>query len=70
MAVQFYYTVAAHTPHYHEMVGNPICKQIPWDNNEEFYLAWLVTILPSHLAGICMTETCTSVVSYAQTAIW
>ena len=40
VGAQFYYTVAAHTPHYHEMVGNPICKQIGWDDNEEFYLAW------------------------------
>ena len=21
-------------------VGNPICKQIGWDNNEDFYQAW------------------------------
>jgi cryptochrome len=37
---EFYYTVAAHTPNYHAMAGNPICKQIDWDDNEEFYRAW------------------------------
>jgi cryptochrome len=37
---EFYYVAAAHTPNYHQMAGNPICKQIPWDNNEEFYRAW------------------------------
>ncbi len=37
---EFYYVAAAHTPNYHRMEGNPICKQIPWDNNAEFYRAW------------------------------
>ncbi|KAK9914767.1 hypothetical protein WJX75_000282 [Coccomyxa subellipsoidea] len=37
---EFYYVVAAHTPNYHRMEGNPICKQIPWDDNEDFYRAW------------------------------
>lgn len=22
------------------MVGNPICKQIPWENNPEHFAAW------------------------------
>lgn len=37
---EFYYVVAAHTPNYHRMEGNAICKQIPWDDNEEFFRAW------------------------------
>ncbi|PNH10276.1 (6-4)DNA photolyase [Tetrabaena socialis] len=37
---EFFYTVGAHTPNFDRMVGNPICKQIPWDTNEEFYNAW------------------------------
>lgn len=37
---EFYYVVAAHTPNYHRMEGNPICKQIPWDDNEDFFRAW------------------------------
>lgn len=27
---EFYYCAAAHTPNYHRMEGNPICKQIDW----------------------------------------
>lgn len=27
---EFFYTVSAHTPNFHQMEGNPICKQIPW----------------------------------------
>lgn len=37
---EFFYTVGSSTPHYDEMVGNPICKQIDWDDNEEFFAAW------------------------------
>ena len=34
---EFYYTAAAHTPNYHQKEDNPICKQIPWDDNPEFF---------------------------------
>ena len=34
---EFYYTAAAHTPNYHQKAGNAICKQIPWDDNPEFF---------------------------------
>eukprot|EP00891_Asterochloris_glomerata_P003329 jgi/Astpho2/3329/e_gw1.00054.36.1_t len=37
---EFFYCVGSHTNHFDRMVGNPICKQIGWDNNEEFYQAW------------------------------
>lgn len=34
---EFYYAAAAHTPNYHQKEGNPICKQIDWDDNAEFF---------------------------------
>ena len=34
---EFYYAAAAHTPNYHQIEGNAICKQIPWDDNPEFF---------------------------------
>ena len=34
---EFYYAAAAHTPNYHQKEGNPICKQIDWDDNPEFF---------------------------------
>jgi cryptochrome len=37
---EFFYTVGAGTENYHQMVGNPICKQMDWDENEEHYQAW------------------------------
>ena len=37
---EFFYCAAALTPNFHRMAGSPICRQIPWDDNEEFYHAW------------------------------
>ncbi|GLI71222.1 hypothetical protein VaNZ11_016339 [Volvox africanus] len=37
---EFFYTVGAHTPNFHRMEGNPLCKQIDWDANEEHLTAW------------------------------
>ncbi|KAL3929095.1 MAG: hypothetical protein SGPRY_002102, partial [Prymnesium sp.] len=37
---EFYYTCAHGTPNYERMIGNPICRQIPWDNDEELLSAW------------------------------
>ena len=37
---EFYYYVAANTPNYDKMVGNPICRQIPWKNNDAHLKAW------------------------------
>ena len=34
---EFYYAAAAHTPNYHQKEGNPICKQIDWDDNAELF---------------------------------
>lgn len=37
---EFYYTVAAATPNFDRMVGNPICCQVPWDDNPDALVAW------------------------------
>lgn len=37
---EFYYTVGAATPNFDKMVGNPICCQVPWDNNPVALEAW------------------------------
>ncbi|XP_078333232.1 cryptochrome-2-like isoform X2 [Crassostrea virginica] len=37
---EFFYTVAADTANFDKMEGNPVCKQIPWDINEEYLKAW------------------------------
>lgn len=36
----FYYTASYGTPNFDRMRGNRICKQIPWDDNEELFMAW------------------------------
>ena len=37
---EFYYAVAAGTPHYHVQAGNPICRQIPWAADPALLAAW------------------------------
>lgn len=37
---EFYYTVAAATTNFDRMVGNKVCAQIPWENNETHLEAW------------------------------
>lgn len=37
---EFYYCVAAVTPNFDKMVGNRVCAQIPWENNQKFITAW------------------------------
>ncbi|XP_070532394.1 cryptochrome-1-like isoform X2 [Ptychodera flava] len=37
---EFFYAAAAGTPNFDKMEGNPICLQVPWDNNTEFLNAW------------------------------
>lgn len=32
--------VGSHTPNFDMMLGNPLCKQIPWDSNPDFLAAW------------------------------
>uniref|UniRef100_A0A5B7BW64 (6-4)DNA photolyase n=1 Tax=Davidia involucrata TaxID=16924 RepID=A0A5B7BW64_DAVIN len=36
----FFYTVAFGTPNFDQMKGNRICKQIPWNDDDEFLAAW------------------------------
>ncbi|XP_059457779.1 (6-4)DNA photolyase isoform X2 [Corylus avellana] len=36
----FFYTVALGTPNFDQMRGNRICKQIPWNDNDELLAAW------------------------------
>ncbi|KAK9790587.1 hypothetical protein WJX73_008051 [Symbiochloris irregularis] len=36
----FFYTVGYHTPNFHHMLGNPLCKQIQWDVDPVLYKAW------------------------------
>uniref|UniRef100_A0A0D9VDJ1 (6-4)DNA photolyase n=1 Tax=Leersia perrieri TaxID=77586 RepID=A0A0D9VDJ1_9ORYZ len=36
----FFYTVSFGTPNFDQMKENKICKQIPWTENEELFLAW------------------------------
>ena len=37
---EFFYTCGASVENFDKMKGNPICRQIPWDNNEEYLTAW------------------------------
>ncbi|KAJ7339436.1 hypothetical protein OS493_005834 [Desmophyllum pertusum] len=37
---EFFFTAAYATPNFNKMEGNPVCLQIPWDNNQEFLKAW------------------------------
>ncbi|ESP04097.1 hypothetical protein LOTGIDRAFT_180057 [Lottia gigantea] len=37
---ELFYTVGYVTPNFDKMVDNPICTQIPWQNNEEYLKAW------------------------------
>lgn len=37
---EFYYVVGADTPNYDKMVGNRICCQVPWNNNQTHLDAW------------------------------
>ncbi|XP_039056713.1 (6-4)DNA photolyase-like [Hibiscus syriacus] len=36
----FFYTVAFGTPNFDKMKGNKICKQIPWNDDDELLAAW------------------------------
>ena len=37
---EFFYFVGANTPNFDQMEGNRICKQIPWEVNDEKVAAW------------------------------
>ncbi|KAM6585887.1 hypothetical protein CsatB_012889 [Cannabis sativa] len=36
----FFYTVAFGTPNFDQMKNSTICKQIPWNDNDELFAAW------------------------------
>ncbi|XP_077211301.1 DNA photolyase family protein isoform X2 [Tasmannia lanceolata] len=37
---EFFYTVAFGTPNFDQMKGNRICKQIPWNDDDDLLVAW------------------------------
>jgi len=37
---EFYYCAAASTPNFSRMEDNPVCRQIPWDKDEDKLAAW------------------------------
>jgi len=37
---EFFYTIGATSPNFDRMEGNPICRQIPWEMDEERFKAW------------------------------
>ena len=37
---EFFYLSSAVTPNFDKMIGNPRCKQIPWDRDADKILAW------------------------------
>ncbi|XP_038156594.1 cryptochrome-2 [Cyprinodon tularosa] len=37
---EFFYTLATNNPNFDRMEGNPICVQIPWDQNPEALAKW------------------------------
>lgn len=37
---EFYYVAAAAEPHFDKMVGNKICRQIPWHFDDQLINAW------------------------------
>ena len=53
---EFYYAAAAHTPNYHQKEGNPICKQIDWDDNAEFFKVRQSASLPQTAHTSCTEQ--------------
>ena len=37
---EFFYTAATKNPNFDRMLGNPICVQIPWDDNADALAKW------------------------------
>ena len=50
---EFFYTVGDGTPNFDKMEGNPVCRQIPWDKNEEYLEAWTHV---SHVLSVSESE--------------
>ncbi|KAG1670815.1 hypothetical protein FOA52_003406 [Chlamydomonas sp. UWO 241] len=53
---EFFYTVGAATPNFSRMEGNPICRQIDWDANEEGLAAWAAGQTGFPWIDACMTQ--------------
>ena len=37
---EMFYTCGSSIENFDKMVGNPVCRQIPWENNQEYLDAW------------------------------
>ncbi|GAB5356970.1 hypothetical protein AAMO2058_000333700 [Amorphochlora amoebiformis] len=37
---EFFYLNSYATPNFDKMKGNPICRQVPWDDNKQYLAAW------------------------------
>ena len=57
---EFYYTCAHGTPNYDRMVGNPICRQVPWDEDAQLLDAWKAGRTGYPWIDAAMTQVCTA----------
>jgi len=53
---EFYYACAHGTPNFEVMVGNPICRQIPWDEDAELLASWKEARTGYPWIDACMTQ--------------
>lgn len=53
---EFYYYNSVATPNYDKMVGNPICRQIPWRSDPEHLAAWTEGRTGYPFVDACMTQ--------------
>merc|ERR1711871_267134 len=52
-----FFTVCGYaTPNFNRMEGNPICRQIDWDDDEEFVAAWREARTGDPFIDACMTQ--------------
>lgn len=49
---EFYYVAAAAEPNFDKMVGNKICRQIPWHFDDQLISAWYVVFV---FFALCVT---------------
>lgn len=49
---EFYYVAAAAEPNFDKMVGNKICRQIPWHFDDQLISAWYVEFV---FFALCVT---------------
>ncbi|EWM23893.1 6-4 photolyase [Nannochloropsis gaditana] len=53
---EFFYLQGHATPNFDKMVGNPICRQIPWGKNAELLGAWEEARTGYPFIDACMTQ--------------